>query len=158
MPPGSKADVPADSGSSIDTTTPPGDATPGEATPDDTTPGDTTPKTPNTDDPGFEIRPTPEFEIEEPKIDPRDLGEVTRLGPTTDDPYAIAWSPETKTLAVCGYSGQITTWELDGEKPAFTKAIKNPGYCIVFTTDGKSVLTGHDNGTVAVTRVEATTK
>jgi WD40 repeat protein len=76
---------------------------------------------------------------------------VRRLGPTTDDPYALAWSPGAKTLAVCGYSGQVTAWALDGDKPTFTRAIKNPGYCIVFTPDGKAVLTGHDNGTVAVT-------
>ena len=87
----------------------------------------------------------------EPKVDPKDLGEIRRLGPTSDDPYAIAWSPKTNTLAVCGYSGQITTWTLDNPKPKFTKAIKNPGYCIVFTADGKAVLTGHDNGTFVVT-------
>ena len=42
----------------------------------------------------------------EKKTDPKDLGEMKRLGPTTDDPYAIVWSPKTKTLVVCGYSGQ----------------------------------------------------
>ena len=62
----------------------------------------------------------------------------------------MAWSPETKTLAVCGYSGQITTWASTA-KPKFTHAIKSPGYCVVFTKDGKGVLTGHDNGTVAFT-------
>jgi WD40 repeat protein len=77
--------------------------------------------------------------------------ETKKLGPTTDDPYAVAWSEKTKTAAVCGYSGQITTWALDDEKPKFTKAIKSPGYCIAFSADGKRVFTGHDNGTVAVT-------
>jgi WD40 repeat protein len=90
-------------------------------------------------------------EKKEEKIDPKDAGEVKRLGPTTDDPYAIAWSDKTNTLAVCGYSGQVTTWALDETKPKFTRAIKNPGYCIVFTADGKGVFTGHDNGTVAFT-------
>jgi WD40 repeat protein len=65
----------------------------------------------------------------------------------------LAWDPKTKTLAVCGYSGLITTWALDNPKPTFTKAIKSPGYCIAFTTDGKGVLTGHDNGTVVLTRL-----
>ncbi len=65
--------------------------------------------------------------------------------------YGIAWHEKTKTAAVCGYSGQITTWALDADKPKFTRTIKNPGYCVAFTLDGKSVITGHDNGTVAVT-------
>jgi WD40 repeat protein len=92
--------------------------------------------------------------VEEPKIDPKDLGEVKRLGPTSDDPYALVWSADTKTLAVIGYSGQITTWALDNEKPKLTKAIKSPGYCIAFTKDGKAVLTGHDNGTVSLTALD----
>ena len=88
---------------------------------------------------------------DEPKKPEKDPKEVKKLGPTSDDPYAVAWSEKTKTLAVCGYSGQITIWTLDAEKPKLTKAIKNPGYCIVFSGDGKAVYTGHDNGTVAVT-------
>ena len=83
----------------------------------------------------------------------KDPKELKKLGPTTDDPYALAWSPATKTAAVCGYSGQITVWGLNADKPTFTKAIKSPGYCIAFTADGKSVFTGHDNGTVAVTPI-----
>src|SRR4029078_6379953 len=45
----------------------------------------------------------------EPKVEinPKDLGEIKRLGPTTDDPYAVAWSPKTKKLGVLWYSGQI---------------------------------------------------
>jgi WD40 repeat protein len=88
----------------------------------------------------------------EPK-DAKDPHELKKLGPTTDDPYAVAWSPKAKLLAVCGYSGQVTTWALDSEKPKFTRAIKNPGYCICFGADGKVVYTGHDNGTVAVTPI-----
>jgi WD40 repeat protein len=79
--------------------------------------------------------------------------ETKKLGPTTDDPYSIAWSEKGKVAAVCGYSGQITVWALDADKPKFTHAIKNPGYCIAFTADGKGVYTGHDNGTVAVTPI-----
>ncbi len=99
----------------------------------------------------------PKVDPKDPKKDPpkemKDPKELKKLGPTTDDPYAIAWSPKTKTLAVCGYSGQITLWALDADKPKLTKAIKNPGYCVAFTADGASVFTGHDNGTVAVTPV-----
>ena len=89
----------------------------------------------------------------EVKIDPKDRGEVKRFGPTTDDPYAVAWSPKSKTLAICGYSGQITIWDLKDPKPRFTHTVKSPGYCIAFTADGKAVITGHDNGTVAVTAI-----
>jgi WD40 repeat protein len=77
--------------------------------------------------------------------------ETKKLGPTTDDPYALAWWQPSKTLAVCGYSGQVTTYALDDPKPKFVKPIKSPGYCIAFSGDGKAVLTGHDNGTVAFT-------
>ncbi len=90
--------------------------------------------------------------------------ETKKLGPTTDDPYALAWWQPSKTLAVCGYSGLITTWSFEDPgvrisswlpvlvyKPKFIKQIKSPGYCIAFTGDGKAVLTGHDNGTVVLT-------
>ena len=83
----------------------------------------------------------------------KDPKELKKFGPTTDDPYAIAWDAKSKTLAVCGYSGQITLWALDADKPKLTKAIKNPGYCVAFSADGMAVFTGHDNGTVAVTPV-----
>lgn len=91
-------------------------------------------------------------EAKKPK-DVKDPRELKKLGPTTDDPYAVAWSPKAKLVAVCGYSGQVTTWALDSEKPKFTRAIKNPGYCVAFGADGKVVYTGHDNGTVAVTPI-----
>jgi WD40 repeat protein len=80
-----------------------------------------------------------------------DAKETKKLGPTTDDPYAVAWSEKAKSIAVCGYSGQITLWALDGDKPKMTKAIKSPGYCIAFNSDGTAVFTGHDNGTVGFT-------
>jgi hypothetical protein len=79
-------DNPTDSGTSTDTTTPPGDSTPGDTTPGDTTPGDSTPKTPNVDDPGLEIKPKPEFEIEEPKIDPLAPDMPPMDDPKVDEP------------------------------------------------------------------------
>jgi len=91
-------------------------------------------------------------DAKEPK-DTKDPKELKKFGPTTDDPYAIAWSPATKTLAVCGYSGQVTVWGLDADKPKFTRAIKSPGYCVAFSADGKGVFTGHDNGTAAFTPI-----
>jgi WD40 repeat protein len=88
---------------------------------------------------------------EAPAINPKDLGEMKRWGPTVDDPYALAWHSGNKALAVCGYSGQITIWMLTDNQPKFSKRIPNPGYCIVFLPNGKAVVTGHDNGTIAVT-------
>jgi len=88
---------------------------------------------------------------EAPAINPKDLGEMKRWGPTVDDPYALAWHSGSKALAVCGYSGQITIWMLTDNQPKFSKRIPNPGYCIVFLPNGKAVVTGHDNGTIAVT-------
>lgn len=85
----------------------------------------------------------------------KDPKELKKFGPTTDDPYAIAWDDKTKTIAVCGYSGVITLWALDSDKPKLTKAIKSPGYCVAFAADGKGVFSGHDNGTVAFTPTAA---
>jgi WD40 repeat protein len=82
--------------------------------------------------------------------------ETKKLGPTTDDPYALAWSEKAKSAAVCGYSGQITIWALDSDKPKFTRAVKAPGYCIAFTADGKGVFSGHESagqGLVAFTPI-----
>ncbi len=104
-------------------------------------------------DPKDKKDPKDSKDPKEPPKEFKDPKELKKFGPTSDDPYAIAWSPATKTVAVCGYSGQITVWTLTADKPTFTKAIKNPGYCIAFTLDGKSVITGHDNGTVAVTPI-----
>ena len=92
-------------------------------------------------------------EPKEPPKEFKDPKELKKFGPTTDDPYAIVWSPAAKSVAVCGYSGQITIWGLDTDKPKFTRAIKSPGYCIAFTADGKGVFTGHDNGTVSFTPI-----
>jgi WD40 repeat protein len=92
-------------------------------------------------------------DAKEPPKDYKDPKELKKYGPTSDDPYAIAWSEKTKTVAVCGYSGQITVWTLDGDKPKFTAAVKSPGYCVAFTADGKGVFTGHSNGTVVFTPI-----
>ena len=77
--------------------------------------------------------------------------ELKKLGPTADDPYSVAWSPKAKRAAVCGYSGLVTVWDLESDKPKLTRAVKNPGYCVAISPDGKTAYTGHDNGTVAVT-------
>ena len=79
--------------------------------------------------------------------------ETKKLGPTPDDPYAVAWSPKSKLLGVCGYSGLVSAWDPAEDKPRFTKAIKSPGYCVAFTADGKRLISGHDNGSVVVTPI-----
>jgi WD40 repeat protein len=79
--------------------------------------------------------------------------DTKKLGPTTDDPYSVAWDPKNKVIAVCGYSGQVSTWTPTADKPTFSKAIKSPGYCVVFTADGKALISGHDNGSVVVTPI-----
>jgi dipeptidyl aminopeptidase/acylaminoacyl peptidase len=81
--------------------------------------------------------------------------ETKKLGPTPDDPYALAWSDKAKALGVCGYSGQLSVWPAGADKAAFTAAVKSPGYCVVFTPDGKALISGHDNGTVVVTKITA---
>ena len=79
--------------------------------------------------------------------------ETRKLGPTTDDPYAVAWSPATKRIGVCGYSGLVSAWTLTDTKPVFTHPVRSPGYCVAFTKDGKALISGHDNGSVVVTPV-----
>ena len=79
--------------------------------------------------------------------------DTKKLGPTIDDPYAIAWDPKSKTFAVCGYSGQLSVWSPTADKPLFTKAIKSVGYCVAFTSDGKGLYSGHDNGSVVFTPI-----
>jgi WD40 repeat protein len=108
------------------------------------------PKEPKKDGKDVKDSKEPKKDAKEPK-DVKDPKELKKLGPTADDPYAIAWSEKTKTAGVCGYSGRVTLWAIDQEKPKLTRAIKSPGYCIAFSADGKFVFTGHDNGTVAVT-------
>ena len=83
----------------------------------------------------------------------KDPNELKKFGPTPDDPFAVAWHAKTKSIGVCGYSGLVSVWKADGEKPTFSKGIKSPGYCVAFTADGKALVSGHDNGTVVVTPV-----
>ena len=50
------------------------------------------------------------------------------------------------SLATSGYAGNITLWNLTTGKALVSRKLKAFGaYCIAFTPDGKSVVTGHDN-------------
>jgi WD40 repeat protein len=80
--------------------------------------------------------------------------ETKKLGPTVDDPYFLAWSPITKRVAVCGYSGSVTIWKLDADKPVWTTTLRNPSYSIAFGPEGKAVYTGHNNGAIILTTIE----
>ena len=81
--------------------------------------------------------------------------EVKKLGPTPDDLYGIAFSRDGKDLVTSGYGGNVTVWNLAEGKPAWTKKLKFGAYCVLFTPDGKAVITGHDNHICYITPVKA---
>jgi WD40 repeat protein len=80
--------------------------------------------------------------------------ETAKLGPTSDDLYCVARSPDGKHYATAGYSGVITVWDLAAGKAVMTRKIPSPCYCVMFTPDGQSVISGHDNYNGYVTKVE----
>jgi WD40 repeat protein len=74
------------------------------------------------------------------------------MGPTPDDLYGIAFSSDGKALATSGYGGYVHLWNLAEGKATFSKKLKAFGaYCVVFTPDGKALVTGHDNHSILVT-------
>lgn len=95
-------------------------------------------------------------DAKEPKevVPYKDPKELKKFGPTSDDPYSLAWCEKTKTLAAGGYSGQVTFFALATGKPKVVKVVKSPGYCVAFLPDGTGVFTGHENGSVIFTRTE----
>src|SRR5262249_46694082 len=79
--------------------------------------------------------------------------EKAKMGPTPDDLYGLALSRDGKQLATSGYGGNVTVWNLADGKPAWTKKLKFGAYCVIFTPDGKAVVTGHDDKNVYVTPI-----
>lgn len=80
--------------------------------------------------------------------------ETKKLGPTTDDPYGVAWAAKAKRLVTCGYSGLLNVWDLETGKSTFTSKVPSPGYAVAVDADAKTLFSGHDNGTVVVTVVK----
>jgi WD40 repeat protein len=76
--------------------------------------------------------------------------EMKKMGPTPDDLYGIAFSRDGKTLATCGYGGNLIAWNTAEGKPAWTHKLPYVTYCLAFTPDGKSIVTGHDRPYVSL--------
>jgi WD40 repeat protein len=71
---------------------------------------------------------------------------------TENDMYGIAFARDGKGLATADYAGWVYLWDLSAGKAAWSKKLKAPCiYCVVFSPDGKFLLTGHDNKTIQVT-------
>lgn len=81
--------------------------------------------------------------------------ETKKMGPTPDDLYGIAFSRDGKAVATSGYGGNVTLWNLGEGKPAQSRKLKFGAYCVIFTPDGKALVTGHDNSICYITPVEA---
>ena len=84
--------------------------------------------------------------------------EKKQIGTTEDDLYGIAFSRDGKAMATSGYAGWLKVWPLDGtkvnDKPSFSQKLKAFGaYCVVFSPDGKSLVTGHDNRSIYITPI-----
>jgi WD40 repeat protein len=76
------------------------------------------------------------------------------LGKTEDDLYGLAFARDGKSFATSGYAGWLKVWKLDADKPIFSQKLKAFGaYCVVFTPDGKSLVTGHDNRSIIITPI-----
>jgi WD40 repeat protein len=80
-------------------------------------------------------------------------GKVTPgIGPNEDDLYGLAWARNSDKLATSGYAGWLKVWDVPSGKATFSQKLKAFGaYCVVFTPDGKALVTGHDNRTILIT-------
>jgi WD40 repeat protein len=79
--------------------------------------------------------------------------EMKKFGPTPDDLYGLAVSKDGKTAVTSGYGGNVIVWDLGSGKQLFARKLKFGAYCVAFTPDGKSVVTGHDNHICYITPI-----
>ncbi|MCX7666738.1 MAG: WD40 repeat domain-containing protein [Gemmataceae bacterium] len=76
--------------------------------------------------------------------------ESKKLGPTSDDLFALSWAKASKTLGTIGYAGNVRVFDLNKAEPIFATQVRNPGYSVILSNDGKIILSGHDNGTIQI--------
>lgn len=76
-------------------------------------------------------------------------------GPIASDPYGLVLSADGSKLAVCCYGGHLYLFERETGKDLFKTHLKgNITYCLAFSPDGQSLVTGHEKGKVIVTPIK----
>ena len=82
--------------------------------------------------------------------------ETKKLGPSPDYIFGLAVSKDGKYVAAAGYGGSLRVYEVDSGKEVYNH--HNKGwitYCVAFTPDGKSVVTGHEKLSKGIAKVTA---
>jgi WD40 repeat protein len=79
--------------------------------------------------------------------------EKSKAGPLPDDPYGLAVTKDGKRVAVAGYGGHVAVWDVAAGKAIFTKRYKSPAYCVIWSADEATLISGHDDGQVRSTAV-----
>jgi WD40 repeat protein len=81
--------------------------------------------------------------------------QIRKGGPTENDIYGLDLSRDGKLAATAGYGGHLHVWDLASGKDLFhTHLKKMVTFCVVFSPDGKALLTGHErNNSILITPV-----